>query len=811
MTPAERWRHVQQLAEEAESWPSPERLTRLAAREPDASLRAEAIGLLAALAAESSAEPVAAVATPEIPAQIGPFRITGLLGSGGRSLVYAGERTLEHATQQAAVKVLQEHLISPEDLDRFRREQVVLASMEHPAIARFLDAGRDASGRPYLAMERIDGLPFDAYCDAASLSIAARIRLVVAVADAVAEAHRRLIVHLDLKPSNILVDRRGQVKLLDFGTAKLLRAEGDLTTTRQLTPQYASPEQLRGEAVSTACDVYSLGLVLYEALCGAWPFASRHSLAALAERAAGAATVRRFEVSAEAARKRGATPGQLGSLLRGDLDAIVRKALQPEAARRYASAEDFALDLRAYLEVRPVRARPPALGDRLFKFVRRNRVVAGVAAAAAVAVLALGSYALAEQRRRLAEAERARETARFLSWMLESSSVFSSGRTQLTLAELAERAAARIARGDGPPPVVAATIETQLARLLLDGSKTDLAEQVALRAADRARPTGDPNARLGTLHYLAYIRMWRGHCADAALPFSEADRLVAAERPRISPVTLVAYLTTRSQAKSRCDGDLAAAADLAGQALAASDAVSPRDLPVPPGLHRASILNIYASASLRAQRYADARRAVAEGLSLAAAHPDGKGVRIALLRTRLDLENVAGDPAAALAGITEAAALAPGVVNPYEEIRLRIMLAAQLARTGQREAATARAREGVAEYRRRAAEVGPGGWMLLTNAAEALSRAGACQDVFVLYREVDRATGGAIPRDWLANRYAAEADCLAATDPAAASRRAAQALETLSTLLPATSPRRIHLERLRDRGLPPPAASKTLP
>jgi serine/threonine-protein kinase len=801
MTPAERWRRVQDLAGEAESWPAAERLSRLASRETDPALRAEAIQLLAALAEESAAAPAARppAEDPALPAAIGPYRITGVLGAGGRSIVYAGERTLEGAVHHAAVKVLHGHLIDAADLDRFRREQRVLASLEHPAIARFLDAGRDAAGRPYLAMERIDGLPLDAWCDAGRLPVAARIRLVAAAADGVAEAHRRLVVHLDLKPSNILVDRRGLVKLLDFGTAKLLGGEGDLTTTRQLTPAYASPEQLRGEAVSTACDIYSLGLILYELLSGQWPFESRHSLAALAQRAAGAATVRGWSVTAEAAGRRATTAGQLAAQLRGDLEAIVRKALEPDPGKRYASAEEFAADLRAYLDVRPVGARRPGLGYRAAKFARRNRLALGIAGLAAVALLALGGYALTEQRRRFAAAERAEETARFLSWMLESSAVLSSGRHGLTVAEMAERAAERLARPGGPPPDVAAIIETQLARLLLDGSKTDLAEQIAERAVERARPAADPDVRLGTLHYLAYIRVWRGACAAAAAPFAEADRLLADERSRLAPLVRVAYLATRAHARMRCDADPRTAAALMEEALAAAPSIPARLLHLPPALYRAGLLNTYAGALLRAQRYADARRVLAEGQALAASHPDGKGVQIALLRAQLDLENVTGNPAAGLGAAAKAVELAPGVVNPFEEIRLRIMLAAQLARSGQSKEAITRARAAIGEYRRRASEVGPGGWMLLANAAEALSRAGACQEVFPLYREVDRLIGGEIPRDWLGNRYAAEADCLANTDPAAAARLAGLALDAMGGVLPAGSPRRQHLEQLRDR------------
>ena len=200
----------------------------------------------------------------------------------------------------------------------------------------------------------------DEYADHARASVDDRIRLIVAACHALHAAHTRLIVHLDLKPQNLMVTAGGAVKLLDFGTAKLLDAEGALTTTRQLTPLYASPEQLRGAAVTTACDIYSLGLVLYELLSGTWPFGSRSSLVGVAERATGATTGRRLDEVADAgvAERRGLSVERLRAVLRGDIQSIVMKALAAAPGDRYASALDFANDLQRYLDRRPVLARP---------------------------------------------------------------------------------------------------------------------------------------------------------------------------------------------------------------------------------------------------------------------------------------------------------------------------------------------------------------------------------------------------------------------------------------------------------------------
>jgi serine/threonine protein kinase len=306
MTAPERWARVQALCEELESQPDTTQEAFLERAESNPEIRDEVRQMLAALRDEAQAQ----AAPPPPPAEpaktIGTYTITALLGQGGTGTVYAAAIDRAGVPQPVAVKLLHAHATSPEARERFRREQQMLAQLDHPGIIRVIDAGVTSDQQPYLVMDRVDGEPIDQYCDRHYLPIDDRLRLMIEVCDAVQAAHRALIVHLDLKPSNLLVTHDGRAKLLDFGTAKLVRP-GDLTSTRQMTPLYASPEQLRGENVTTACDVFSLGVILFELLTGGWPFGSRDSMLSVLERATGHTDSRKLTelLSPEAAARRG--------------------------------------------------------------------------------------------------------------------------------------------------------------------------------------------------------------------------------------------------------------------------------------------------------------------------------------------------------------------------------------------------------------------------------------------------------------------------------------------------------------------------
>ncbi len=366
-TPDERWRHVQRLCDIVDELVPSAQTARLRALEPDDDVRLEVMSLLRARREEATqqqvyemASPAAAPAGMRLPEEIGGVRIQGFVGSGRSGDVYRGVRTVNGTPQAVAVRWYHARLANPGDLERLTSEQRKLATLMHPAIVRFLDAGVTRDGRPYLVMERADGQPITKYCDAYGLTVPERLRLLLTVCDAVASIHRRLIAHLDVNPSTIIVTDAGKVKLLDFGTAALADPSVGLLRTEPLTVEYASPERLRGEPVSVDCDVYSLGLVLCELAVGQLPFPAGASLVSIADRASGHATavpVGRL-LTNEAAARRGTTADGLRRALRG-LDAIIAKATAWDPANRYPSVTELAADIRRYVDGEPVRAHLP--------------------------------------------------------------------------------------------------------------------------------------------------------------------------------------------------------------------------------------------------------------------------------------------------------------------------------------------------------------------------------------------------------------------------------------------------------------------
>lgn len=318
-------------------------------------------------------------------AEIGPYGLERRLGYGGMGEVWLAVRRDGAVRRKVALKL--PHVSwSPAVAERFARERDILAALEHPHIARLYDAGVDRLGRPFMVLEYVEGKPLGEFCRARDLAITARLRLLLQVADAVAFAHRRLVLHRDLKAGNILVTDDGNVRLLDFGIAKFMEGEAAQETAltqvagRALTLDYASPEQIRGEPLTTASDVYSLGVVSFELLAGTRPYRLKRGTAAELEAAiAAAATPLASAVVADPAARR---------QLRGDLDAILQQALRKEPAARYPSVAAFAEDLERYLRGEPVHARPDGRAYRLRKFVLRNRVAVGASAAVVVALVA---------------------------------------------------------------------------------------------------------------------------------------------------------------------------------------------------------------------------------------------------------------------------------------------------------------------------------------------------------------------------------------------------------------------------------------
>src|SRR5215468_5710841 len=396
----ERWQRIEELFGAVVNRPVIERETYLTEIcDGDEELRLEVLSLLARDTAEDFIrDPIASAAlsftakskddlTGE---RIGPYRVSRLIGRGGMGAVYEAERDDVQFRQQVALKIIKREVDTDFVRDRFLRERQILASLDHPHVARLFDGGATPDGLPYFVMELVAGDPITAYCRRHRLSINEKLKLFRKVCSAVQHAHQKLVVHRDLKPSNILITEEGAPKLLDFGIAKLLSPDGSQTHTRtetalrMMTPEYASPEQARGQAVATTTDVYSLGVVLYELLTERRPREFETYFPAEIERAFRDAEIE--EPSKVVSRNTGAG-ARLARSLAGDLDNIVLMAMRKEPERRYQSVEQFSEDIRRYLAGMPVVARKDTFRYRSGKYVRRHK--AGVAVLALMIVLAV--------------------------------------------------------------------------------------------------------------------------------------------------------------------------------------------------------------------------------------------------------------------------------------------------------------------------------------------------------------------------------------------------------------------------------------
>ncbi len=485
---------------------------------------------------------------------LGNFRIERRLASGGMGSVYLASRSDGSFDQKVAVKVVRRGMDSEEILARFRAERQTLAALDHPNIARLIDGGITPDGRPYLAMEYVDGKPIDEYCDAKRLRIPERLRLFRDVCDAVHHAHQNLVIHRDIKPSNILVTDAGVPKLLDFGIAKLLAPDSGQTpatldTDRRLTPEYASPEQVEGRNVTTATDVYSLGVVLYELLVGARPYAfhtrtheelRRVVLEVVPPAPSVAATLKvtRFRTGsggpapasdnpltvkpADSAQTRRMTSTRLRSTLRGDLDNIALMALRKEPERRYASAEQLASDISRYLDGLPVRARRDTLAYRASKFLRRHAIGAALSL---FAVLALGisAVSLYEQRAQLriqrdrlvstnAQLDASRE---FLLDIISGGETGNSGPDQ-TLGSLLNDAAIALEQAPPQDSVTRAAAQQALGRAFMSVGELDRAAAL-FAAAEPVLSTheGSLVGRTDIRIDLAELAIFQGRPAEA--------------------------------------------------------------------------------------------------------------------------------------------------------------------------------------------------------------------------------------------------------------------------------------------------------
>ncbi|MEM8961505.1 MAG: serine/threonine-protein kinase [Acidobacteriota bacterium] len=526
----------------------------------DAALRDEVVGLLAAdRSGDSRLDDVVlgaarAWTTAHRPERIGAYRVLDTVGEGGLSTVYLAERADDAYRVQVAIKVVKRGMDSAEILHRLKLERQILASLKHPHIAALLDGGSTDDGQPFFVLEHIAGRPIDEHCDRRRLTIDQRLELFRSVCAAVDYAHRNMVIHRDIKPSNVLVSDDGVPKLLDFGIAKLLtpelegfappRTEPDRVP---MTPDYASPEQIDGDALTTGTDVYSLGVLLYRLLTGVSPYRldtgrNRRALeaaireqtplapsVALARLAAGPDASR----AATIAKARGASMSQLRRRLAGDVDNIVLMALRKEPGQRYRSADQLARDIERHLEAKPVYARPATWRYRASSFVRRH--TAAVVATVGLIVALLGGMVSTtvesmRARRHLAEAE---QISRFLTDLFEvSDPAFSQGR-EVTARELLDEGARRIGEELADQPGVRRKLMTTMGLAYHGlGENEQAGVMIEQVLDDRRRSLGaDHPLVAASLRDLGKVRMTHGDYAEAQTLLDEA---ITIERRRSS-------------------------------------------------------------------------------------------------------------------------------------------------------------------------------------------------------------------------------------------------------------------------------------
>jgi eukaryotic-like serine/threonine-protein kinase len=471
--------------------------------------------------------------------QIGAYMLVSRIGHGGMGTVWLASRSDGRFEGQVALKLLNAALVGRGGEERFKREGTILARLTHPDIARLIDAGVSNTGQPYLVLEYIDGRHIDRYCDEERLSVDARIRLFLDVQAAVAHAHANLIVHRDLKPSNVLVTTAGQVKLLDFSIAKLITDETAPQATvlthgsgSAMTPKYAAPEQVTGGAITTATDVYALGVLLYELLTGLHPAGSAPKSPSEFVKAVTETEPMRLstavqhgtspDATAALASTRATTPGRLSRQLRGDLETILSKALKKDPSERYASVKEFADDLRRYVDHLPIAARPDSVSYRAAKFARRHwRGLAGLSVAATLFIGTIGFYTVrlaTERNRARVQAEKASRTSELLAGLLTGADPYRTPDVrEPTVQSLLDLGAERIARDLNDQPEVQAEMFTLIgrtySRMGLQTKALPLLEQALVIGRRAFGPQHERVAQ--SLNDLGVLQRQLGHPADA--------------------------------------------------------------------------------------------------------------------------------------------------------------------------------------------------------------------------------------------------------------------------------------------------------
>lgn len=491
---------------------------------------------------------------------IGAYTLLSPIGEGGMGSVWLAERSDGRFERRVAVKFLSLALAGRGGHERFKREGSILGRLAHPHIAELVDAGVSPAGQPYLVLEHVEGQYIDQYCDKRRLDVEARLRLFVDVLSAVAHAHANLVVHRDLKPPNVLVRNDGQAKLLDFGIAKLLEEASDAAAATQLTqqaggaltPAYAAPEQVKGQPITTATDVYSLGVLLYTLLTGQHPAGSANrSPAELVKAIVDTEPLRASEVLtsqkaqtqevASIAAKRATTPDKLCRQLRGDLDTVIAKTLKKNPAERYSSVTALADDLQRHLKHEPISARPDSLRYRAAKFVRRNRTAVALSALTLAAAIAGVSATLVQARdarlqRDVAfrERDRANRITDFMTNVFKVSDPSETVGNSVTAREVLDKASTDIETGLSRDPEVQARMMYVMGMAYLNLGLFSRAEALLDRSVETGISVGGRERReiLKSMQKLAWTLYNEGRFAEAE---SQQRKLLDIEQRILGP------------------------------------------------------------------------------------------------------------------------------------------------------------------------------------------------------------------------------------------------------------------------------------
>lgn len=711
-------------------------------RRDDESLAAELEALLAQLSDadhEAFLERGALDADATLAGQlVGGYTLDRPIGQGGMGSVWLAHRSDGRYEGSAAVKFLNLALVGRGGAERFKREGSFLARLAHPHIARLIDAGVAAGGQPYLVLEYVDGEPIDRWCDEQKLGVDARVRLFLDVLAAVAHAHNNLLLHRDLKPSNILVTKDGQVKLLDFGIAKLLSDEitpGEATELTQqagraFTPEYAAPEQVEGANVTTATDVYSLGVLLYVLLGGLHPTAldtktPMERLQAIVNteptRLSAALTRGASQTQSEIADiadKRAATPAKLARLLRGDLENVVAKALKKNPLERYATASAFADDLRHYLNYEPVSARADRVSYRMGKFVRRHRLSVGAAGVTLLALIAgvtgTAWQAVAASRARdvaIAQAERAGGINRLLSVVLSEVPTNGDSFTTAGLLTRAEQWAGKLYASN---PRLHAEV------LMVLGDRIDHTDgERALKwyeeAHALAKPLADPALNAAAACRVAVKLAHTGADVPRANQLIDASMVALANYPTGTAARTGCLGSATYAAIQR--GDTAAAVRFAEQTKREAEHESG-----PPLDRLAGPVAVLASAYTNDGRYAAAKRAHEQGIAILRESGLAESVRMATALNNAGVNLLqAGASKDALAAFEQSLAIDRVAGTGAYSLTTNANHAASLLQVGRATEAVASLDRTVEEARRQKNPVGIGRSLLLASRAHLLA------------------------------------------------------------------------------------------